>query len=77
MSGTDPIPLHADLRTLATRGLADTLGIELVELSPSRVVATMPVNRANASTVWNLARRRVTRARGNRGVARRDSERRP
>lgn len=44
MSGTDPIPLHADLRTLATRGLADTLGIEVVELSPSRVVATMPVN---------------------------------
>ena len=46
MSSTDPIPLLADLRSLATRGLADTLGIELLELSPSRVVATMPVNEA-------------------------------
>ena len=44
MSGTDPIPLLADLRVFATRGLADTLGIELVELSPTRVVATMPVD---------------------------------
>src|SRR5262249_8787210 len=44
MSTTDPIPLLADLRTLATRGLADRLGIELVELTPSRVVATMPVD---------------------------------
>jgi uncharacterized protein (TIGR00369 family) len=44
MSGTNPIPLLADLRGLATRGLADTLGIEVLELSPSRVVATMPVD---------------------------------
>lgn len=44
MSGTNPIPLLADLRALATRGLADTLGIEVLELSPSRVVATMPVD---------------------------------
>ena len=44
MSGTDPIPLLADLRALATRGLADALGIELLELSASRVVATMPVD---------------------------------
>jgi len=44
MSATDPIPLLADLRTIATRGLADTLGIEVLELSPSRVVATMPVD---------------------------------
>ena len=44
MSGTDPIPLLADLRALATRGLADALGIEIVELSRSRVVATMPVD---------------------------------
>jgi uncharacterized protein (TIGR00369 family) len=29
---------------MATRGLADTLGIEVVELTPSRVVATMPVD---------------------------------
>src|SRR5262249_55577287 len=44
MSATDPIPLLADLRGMATRGLADTLGIEVLELSPSRVVATMPVD---------------------------------
>jgi 1,4-dihydroxy-2-naphthoyl-CoA hydrolase len=44
MAGTDPIPLLADLRGLATRGLADTLGIDVVELSPTRVVATMPVD---------------------------------
>lgn len=29
---------------MRTRGLADTLGIELVELTPERVVATMPVD---------------------------------
>jgi len=34
----------ADLRAVATHGLADTLGVELVELSPTRVVATMPVD---------------------------------
>jgi uncharacterized protein (TIGR00369 family) len=44
MSPSEPIPLLADLRSLATRGLADTLGIELKELSPTRVVATMPVD---------------------------------
>ena len=44
MSATDPIPLLADLRGLATRGLADTLGIEVKELSPTRVVASMPVD---------------------------------
>ncbi len=44
MSQSDPIPLLADLRSLATRGLADALGIEVRELSPSRVVATMPVD---------------------------------
>jgi 1,4-dihydroxy-2-naphthoyl-CoA hydrolase len=44
MADTEPIPLLADLRALATRGLADTLGIELLELSPTRVVATMPVD---------------------------------
>jgi 1,4-dihydroxy-2-naphthoyl-CoA hydrolase len=44
LASSDPIPLLADLRALATRGLADTLGIELVELTPRRVVATMPVD---------------------------------
>jgi uncharacterized protein (TIGR00369 family) len=32
------------LRANATRNLADTLGIELRELTPERVVATMPVD---------------------------------
>src|SRR2546423_14897310 len=41
---TTPISLLADLRNLATRGLADALGIDVVELSATRVVATMPVD---------------------------------
>lgn len=44
MASSDPIPLLADLRSLATRGLADALGIDVLELSPGRVVATMPVD---------------------------------
>jgi uncharacterized protein (TIGR00369 family) len=44
MSGSEPIPLLADLRALATRGLADTLGMEVRELNAKRVVATMPVD---------------------------------
>jgi uncharacterized protein (TIGR00369 family) len=44
MADSKSIPLMADFRGLATRGLADALGIELVELSPERVVATMPVD---------------------------------
>ena len=32
------------IRTHATRGLAQKLGIEIVELTPSRVVGTMPVD---------------------------------
>jgi len=40
-SGADP---RALLRALPTRGLADLLGIEIVELTPTRVVATMPVD---------------------------------
>lgn len=44
MSDIEPIPLLSDLRALATRGLADTLGIDVVELTPGRVVATMPVD---------------------------------
>ena len=35
---------HEKLRPLATRGLADVIGITLVELTPTRVVATMPVD---------------------------------
>ena len=44
MTDNEPIPLLADLRALATHGLAESLGIELVELHPTRVVATMPVD---------------------------------
>jgi uncharacterized protein (TIGR00369 family) len=40
-SETDP---RAILEMLPTRGLADLLGIEIVELTPKRVVATMPVD---------------------------------
>jgi uncharacterized protein (TIGR00369 family) len=36
--------LLADLHSLATRGLADALGIEVLELTATRVVATMPVD---------------------------------
>jgi uncharacterized protein (TIGR00369 family) len=34
----------AYLKSLPTLGLADTLGIEMLELTPTRVVATMPVD---------------------------------
>ena len=34
----------AEYLALASRGLADALGIEVVELAPERVVATMPVD---------------------------------
>src|ERR1044071_1317437 len=44
MTDTTPISLLADLRGLATRGLADTLGIEVLELSATRVIASMPVD---------------------------------
>jgi uncharacterized protein (TIGR00369 family) len=40
-SNADP---RAALDALATRGLADVLGIEVIELTPKRVVATMPVD---------------------------------
>ena len=33
-----------DILALATNGLAEKLGIEIVELTPSRVVGTMPVD---------------------------------
>jgi len=39
-----PISLLADLHNLATRGLADAIGIEILELTATRVVATMPVD---------------------------------
>ena len=32
------------IRSIATRGLAETLGIEIIELTPARVSATMPVD---------------------------------
>src|SRR5689334_7244420 len=35
---------RAILANLPTRGLADVLGIEVLELTPTRVVATMPVD---------------------------------
>ena len=38
---TDP---KAVLQALPTRGLAELLGIEIIELTPKRVVATMPVD---------------------------------
>lgn len=44
MPDVEPIPLLADLRAIASRGLADALGIDVLELSPQRVVATMPVD---------------------------------
>ena len=44
MADSKSIPLMADLRALATRGLADSLGIDVLELTPERVVATMPVD---------------------------------
>jgi uncharacterized protein (TIGR00369 family) len=44
LSAATPISLLADLRSLATRGLADALGIDVVELTATRVIATMPVD---------------------------------
>jgi uncharacterized protein (TIGR00369 family) len=40
-SNADP---RAALESLATRGLADVLGIQVLELTPKRVVASMPVD---------------------------------
>lgn len=39
-----PEELRQWMQSLPTRGMLDALGIEIVELSPSRVVATMPVD---------------------------------
>lgn len=37
-------PSIDEYRALASRGLADTLGIQMIELTTERVVATMPVD---------------------------------
>lgn len=45
MKSTELPPDGLDwLREIGSRGLADTLGIEMLELSATRVVATMPVD---------------------------------
>lgn len=44
MSNQPATDTRAILETLPTRGLADRLGIEIIELTPERVVATMPVD---------------------------------
>ena len=41
---TQPIPTLEDFNDTADRGLAKVLGIRLTELTPDRVVATMPVD---------------------------------
>lgn len=41
---TSPADARAALESMATRGLADALGITVLELTPQRVVATMPVD---------------------------------
>ena len=44
MSTQPAADTRAILETLPTRGLADRLGIEIIELTRQRVVATMPVD---------------------------------
>lgn len=44
MTNNDSTRESPELLRLATRGLADVLGIRIVELTPGRVVATMPVD---------------------------------
>jgi uncharacterized protein (TIGR00369 family) len=44
MSNQPATDTRAILETLPTRGLADRLGIEIIEMTPERVVATMPVD---------------------------------
>jgi uncharacterized protein (TIGR00369 family) len=41
----DPADALAWARSFPNRGLLDSLGIEIVEMAPARVVATMPVDR--------------------------------
>ena len=41
---TESLGRLSSLRALRTRGMQDVLGIEIIELSPERVVATMPVD---------------------------------
>lgn len=44
MSDSKPNPHLANLRARTERGLAAALGIHVIELTPQRVVATMPVD---------------------------------
>src|SRR5436309_6624222 len=44
MSHQSATDTRALLQALPTRGLADQLGIEIIELTPGRVIATMPVD---------------------------------
>ena len=44
MSNQPATDTRAILEMLPTRGLAERLGIEIIELTPARVVATMPVD---------------------------------
>jgi uncharacterized protein (TIGR00369 family) len=44
MSNQPATDTRAILETLPTRGLAERLGIEIIELTRARVVATMPVD---------------------------------
>jgi uncharacterized protein (TIGR00369 family) len=44
MNDKSELDPRAILAELPTRGLADVLGIEIVELTPKRVIATMPVD---------------------------------
>jgi 1,4-dihydroxy-2-naphthoyl-CoA hydrolase len=41
---TPPPEMLRGVRAIASRGLADMLGIEMIELTPERVIATMPVD---------------------------------
>jgi 1,4-dihydroxy-2-naphthoyl-CoA hydrolase len=43
-SASEPDDAMARIRALPSRGLGDALGIEFIELSKSRIVATMPVD---------------------------------
>ncbi len=44
MTERDPGAALVDLHALSSRGLSKSLGIEIIELQPTRVVATMPVD---------------------------------
>jgi uncharacterized protein (TIGR00369 family) len=44
MTERESTPPLVDLQALSSRGLSKSLGIEVIELQPTRVVATMPVD---------------------------------